>query len=96
MGLRDWFKRGKTPDPTLTDLYERQRRLEGDMRALERDQQSALDSVNRVLAKIVRRQNREAVDKAESPEDAPESTISNGGPPTPSEIFRRNQLARRR
>lgn len=96
MGLRDWFRTRKTPDPTLLDLYERTRRLEVDMRELERAQQEQFDSSRRLLAKIVKRAKREAAGEDESLQDAPESTNGVEGHLTPSEIFRRNQLLKRR
>ena len=93
MSLFRWFSRSRTPDPTLTDLYERQRRLEGDMKALERDQVEAFDSMRRLLAKIRRSEKRAA---EESSQDDPGSTIFEPDRVHPAEKFRMNQLARRR
>lgn len=93
-----WFKRlfaRRAPDPTLLDLYERQRMLEGDMKALEREWRSEQDSNRRMLAKIVKRAKAAAEESGESLQDAPESTNGQGARVDPREIFRLNQLAKR-
>lgn len=96
MGLRDWFRTRKTADPTLIDLYERQRRLEVDMRALERAQNEAFDSHRRLLAKIMKRQQRELADADELLEAPQPDDRTNGHTLTAAERFRLNQLSRRR
>jgi len=95
--MRFWpFFTKKEPDPTLVDLYQRIRMLEGDMKALEREWRSEQDSNRRMLAKIVKRAKAVDRDAEETAQDAPESTNGTGVRVDPREIFRLNQLAKRR
>lgn len=96
MGLFDWFRTRADDGEDNRLLRERVRDLESDYAALRREWIATREEHTRLLAKIARRANREAEAVTESLQDAPGSTIANGEVLHPAEVFRRNQVARRR
>lgn len=96
LGLLDRLLRGSEQAATQEDVYERLRRLEGDMRQLQLDWERTFERVRSTLGTLAKRQKREEENgKVREDEVAGASSLSSSPPLHPAEIFRLNQLRRR-